>query len=827
MAPAATSHSLARLNVRLLVEGLAVSEAVDLARASDIEPLDAALDMIQRGWNPVPVRYRDKAPAVGKGWQNVVITTENAAKFFNGAHMNVGVMLGPTSQGLVDIDLDCQEAIEIAPYILPRTAIFGRASKRNSHWLYVCYSLDTGTAVVAYDDPLAKTKRKDGRIVELRVGGPGHAAQTVVPPSIHQSGEPIRWEVDGEPASIDGARLQYHVATIASYALLARYWPSSGSGCHDAAKVVGGFLSRLGLSPIQIRTHVEAIAKASSSAARWKELSRTAGDASEAHASGGHAFGMPGMRDVFDTKIADRVARWLGYEGDSSARDTSSITAGAELLPQIKVTPGDLPNVVSQAEKALMAAGCDIYQRGGALVRPVLARAKAADGRETRSWRVAPISRPYAVDVLTRAAIFTRYNVRSASWVPIDAPDKVADLLLAREGEWQLPMLSGITTTPFLRVDGSLCDQPGYDAASGVLLRPSCAFPSIPGHPSREDAIEALRRIDATIAGFPFTDQASRSVALSAFLTAIDRRAMTTAPLHALTAPMAGTGKSLLVDAVALLATGRAVPVISQGHDEIEMEKRLSACLLAGDLLISIDNCTEPLGGAFLCQSLTQNTLNIRLLGHSRTVETPNNALMFATGNNLRIDDDACRRVLLCSLDARCERPEVRRFDFELSKYILQHRPALVGAILTILRAWHQSGVRMELEPLGSFDSWSHRVREALIWLDRADPVDTMIAVRAGDPVRESLAAVVFQWEACLGTSGEFTIKQVIERAANASEFRDALCIVAGQRGHESVICPMRLGRYLKKNEGKIVGGLTLRCSGNTAGYMYWELERV
>jgi hypothetical protein len=50
---------------------------------------------------------------------------------------NVGIVLGPSSQGLTDVDLDCVEAIAIAPYILPRTeAIFGRASKRASHWLY-------------------------------------------------------------------------------------------------------------------------------------------------------------------------------------------------------------------------------------------------------------------------------------------------------------------------------------------------------------------------------------------------------------------------------------------------------------------------------------------------------------------------------------------------------------------------------------------------------------------------------------------------------------------------------------------------------------------
>ena len=50
----------------------------------------------------------------------------------------------------------------------------------------------------------------------------------------------------------------------------------------------------------------------------------------------------------------------------------------------------------------------------------------------------------------------------------------------------------------------------------------------------------------------------------------------------------------------------------------------------------------------------------IRVLGQSRHVEVPVNATIFATGNNLQIAGDLTRRTLLCTLDARCERPELR-----------------------------------------------------------------------------------------------------------------------------------------------------------------------
>jgi hypothetical protein len=115
---------------------------------------------------------------------------------------------------------------------------------------------------------------------------------------------------------------------------------------------------------------------------------------------------------------------------------------------------------------------------------------------------------------------------------------------------------------------------------------------------------------------------------------------MATAPLHAFTAPSAGTGKSLLVDIASVLATGRLMPVISQGRTEEELEKRLGAALLAGDPAISLDNCEHVLQSAFLCQALSQQILNIRLLGLSRVVETPVSATILATGNNLTIGGD-------------------------------------------------------------------------------------------------------------------------------------------------------------------------------------------
>ncbi len=88
--------------------------------------LETARSYIQRGWNPVPVPDKSKKP-IGEGWQKRIIDETNVEQFFNGRPQNVGVLMGPTSGGLSDVDLDCSEAIAIAPYVLPKTgAKFGR-----------------------------------------------------------------------------------------------------------------------------------------------------------------------------------------------------------------------------------------------------------------------------------------------------------------------------------------------------------------------------------------------------------------------------------------------------------------------------------------------------------------------------------------------------------------------------------------------------------------------------------------------------------------------------------------------------------------------------
>src|SRR5277367_6444262 len=117
--------------------------------------------------------------------------------------------------------------------------------------------------------------------------------------------------------------------------------------------------------------------------------------------------------------------------------------------------------------------------------------------------------------------------------------------------------------------------------------------------------------------------------------------------------------------------------------------------------------------------------------------------MFYATGNNLTLAGDLTRRAVVCRLDPGCERPELREFGCNPPDMVREDRPAYVAAALTILRAYFVTEDRVTIKPLGSYEAWSRRVREALVWLGCANPCDTMASARRADPVTSVLSKMI------------------------------------------------------------------------------------
>ncbi len=410
-----------------------------------------------------------------------------------------------------------------------------------------------------------------------------------------------------------------------------------------------------------------------------------------------------------------------------------------------------------------------------------------------------------------------------------DCPANLAKHILAM-GRWsQLPILRGLSYIPLLAKDGEIIEQPGYHLGTGFLLQFDPSDFELKTSPTKDDAIVALALLKDLLKEFCFKTDLDRSAALSLLLTAVSRRLYPLAPLHAISAHQAGTGKGTLVNLACILATGnKEVGAAGFTDDEAEMGKRVLATLLSGTPIFIFDNVDRRLGGGTIERVLTAEYYTDRILGVSKNATCSTQVTWIANGNNLSFTADMPRRTILIELDAEMESPETRTFSRDIEAYTLQNRGKLVSAALTIPQAYLRAGSPTSKDtpaPLGSFGGWDVVVRRSLLWLGEPDPVQTQSTIREADDARITHAVFMDAWYAKLGSAPN-QVREIVQMAiADNGEFKNAVFdICLDRQGQPS---SKMLGYYLRKHAGVVVNGYRLvRGTRATAGFP-WKVEQV
>jgi hypothetical protein len=416
----------------------------------------------------------------------------------------------------------------------------------------------------------------------------------------------------------------------------------------------------------------------------------------------------------------------------------------------------DVERMANETIAALAEDG-RTFQRSGELVHVTRASA-SVESKRSRAPHAegAPLIRTLSLPTLReREATVIR-------WVKVNAegearsalpPDVVTSAVHSR-GQWKdIPHLIAITESPFMRPDGTIVQTPGYDEKTGYLYEPNAEFPRIPDRPSHDEAHACLATLIDLYQDFPYVDDAARMVPISTQLT-IQVRAAIEGPVpgHAIDAANKGTGKTLGASVPVEIATGRPPPLATfptgRGGQE-ELEKMLGAYALAGVPVVFFDNVPVGVdfGGAPLEKVLTApGKVSLRRLGVSETPELPWNALVLATGNNMAIAEETARRIVAARMVSPLERPEERTgFKYDLPKHIRAHRPVLVAAGLTIVRAYVAAGCPdTGTLTLGSFEAWSRLIPRAIVWAGGADIMGARVTVRGDtDEATAQLATIL------------------------------------------------------------------------------------
>jgi hypothetical protein len=359
-------------------------------------------------------------------------------------------------------------------------------------------------------------------------------------------------------------------------------------------------------------------------------------------------------------------------------------------------------------------------------------------------------------------------TIDGVEWVPCTLPKAIARLYLygLTEEERGLRPLRGITQAPILEQSGRIRVADGYDDATGLYCHSVPQVP-VPDNPTKEDAEQALMFLRHYFRTFPWGDSEreikdgisvtnlakppglDESTFLVALLTAVSRQCLDLAPGLLFDAPGvtgSGTGKGLLVRALAHIATGVKTPAFTAGHDSQEMDKRLTAALIEQRPVLFLDNFNgKYLKSDTLASALTEDPCRVRPLGQSKTVPLFTRALVCITGNGVLIAEDMARRLLKVVLDAKMEDPEQRKFKGEFMEDVAADRIRLLTAILTIWRWGRQNDIAAG-KPLGSYGKWGRWCRDPLLALGCTDPVDRIAEVKAADPVRNAVIGVFEAW---------------------------------------------------------------------------------
>ena len=381
--------------------------------------------------------------------------------------------------------------------------------------------------------------------------------------------------------------------------------------------------------------------------------------------------------------------------------------------------------------------------------------------------RVVPLARPRLERYLAHAVAFVKVDNNGRATPTWPNTRVLAAVQASPEG---FTCLDRVMRLPFVRPDGTVCTEPGYDRSTRCLLvlEPELQGIKVPHKPTREQQQQAVQLLTGQWLGdMPLQEQADVTNLFALVLTPFIRHLVPLVPLAVVDGLAPGVGKNLLADCLSRLVTGVDCDPLPYSRDEAEMRRLITARISVGESLFVFDEA-HVIAGANLARTITAPVYTDRLLGSSRTVQCPNLVTWVALGNQVQVLGDMARRVYRISLRPTQADPD-RRGGFDkpdLRGWTQKHRRALVEAALTLIRAWYTDGQPPApvTETFGSFEQWQQLLGSILAHAGLRDFLGNTAGWRTNIDFtttywQEHLQAVSRQFPA--GT--RFTVAQVVQ----------------------------------------------------------------
>lgn len=397
---------------------------------------------------------------------------------------------------------------------------------------------------------------------------------------------------------------------------------------------------------------------------------------------------------------------------------------GAGGRPRVRVgTAAETIRVLTDAVDARLIPDTYVTDGSPVVVESVSGAADPTAGDEDVALPIAasPLRPPLLASLLARHSDLRKPDTDKTGEpieVEISPPGPVLAAVLARRSWPGLPVLRRIISTPVLRPDGTLLQQPGYDPATGFYLADRGGhLPPVPERPTAGQVARAREfLLEKFLHDFPWRSPADRANYLALLVTPIVRaytRALS--PFGLIEASMPGSGKTILAGCVGLLVGQR---VLTWNDSEDELRKSITTVLADQCGAIVFDNLVEGhvIESAVLARLVTERTWTDRRLGTNAAATFPNDRLWLATGNNLRTGGDMASRTVWVRLDPNCPRPEQRSgFSIpNLDTWILDPRnqARVLWNLLVLILDWTANGAptASDVPAMRQFTTWARHL---------------------------------------------------------------------------------------------------------------------
>ncbi|SDY63613.1 hypothetical protein SAMN05216215_103166 [Saccharopolyspora shandongensis] len=410
----------------------------------------------------------------------------------------------------------------------------------------------------------------------------------------------------------------------------------------------------------------------------------------------------------------------------------------------------------------------------------------------------------------------------------------VLNAVLAPRSWPELPVLRRIISTPVLRPDGTLLQQPGYDPATGYFLAGRTHLEPVPEKPTPEQVATAREfLLERFLHDFPWRTPADQANYLGLLITPIIRpftRALS--PFGVIDATMPGSGKTILSGCVGLLVGQR---VLTWTDSEDELRKAITTVLADQVGVIVFDNLEEGavINSAVLARLVTERTWTDRKLGSNTASTFPNDRLWLATGNNLRVGGDMASRTVWVRLDPDCPRPEARSgFTIpNLDSWILDpaNQATVLRHVLTLILDWTAAGapISTRVPQMRQFTRWAQHIGGFLEHHDIPGFLSNAEESRELDDDDTEWQAFLLRWHALHGTK-PMTANELRASAEPEYGTPDPWVGSFPTTATGKLLSPKSLGHRLTGQTGRWRGNVALRSAKDkhTKLYVYWVEHR-